>query len=92
MHRKHLVAPYARATEYSRRAQYRGRSMARASPRLETFIAGMCGPRTEHVESCREHKSSSSMIPPFEMATLDEMILSCPVLIANRPLLPKYQI
>jgi hypothetical protein len=44
------------------------------SPRLETFIAGMCGPRTEYVESCREHKSSSSLIPPFEMATLDEMI------------------
>src|SRR6266478_568787 len=48
--------------------KYCGRSVARASARLETFIAGMCGPRSEYVESCREHKSSSSLMPPFEMA------------------------
>ena len=50
------------------------RMLDRASPRLETFIAGMCGPRTEYVESCREHKSSSSLISPFDMAALDEMM------------------
>jgi hypothetical protein len=73
------VAPYPRATEYSRRAQYCGRKVARASPRLETFIAGMFGPRTEYVESCREHKSSSSLIPTFDLATLDEMIALLPI-------------
>jgi len=34
----------------------------------------MCGSRTEYVESCRENKSSSTLIPPFDLATLDEMI------------------
>ena len=61
---------------------------------LETSVAGMCTSRTEDVESYREHKSSSSLIPPFEMATLDEIIallaivLPGPSLLCQRKVIP----
>src|SRR5882724_6820396 len=51
---KCLVAAYARATEVFTL------SAILWSLRLETFIAGICGPRTEYVESCRNGEIPSS--------------------------------